>query len=90
MDIHEIATFTDYFIICSGSSDRMLGSLSDAVFRKAKEVLDFPVFQEGDPGDGWMVVDCGDLVVHLFQPDRRQYYQLEQLWEAGKTLLRLQ
>lgn len=46
--------------------------------------------KEGNSRDGWVVVDYGDVVVHLFSPDQREYYQLEELWENGKVLLRLQ
>ncbi len=90
MDIHEIASFTDYFIIGNGTSDRMLDALGDAVMEKAKQDFHLLVKHEGRPSDGWLVIDLGDIVVHLFSPDQREYYQLEKLWERGKVLLRLQ
>ena len=45
---------------------------------------------EGNPSGGWMLVDLGDIIIHLFSPDQRDYYQLEQLWNKGKILLHLQ
>jgi ribosome-associated protein len=90
LDIHEIASFTDYFIICTGTSDRMLDSLSDAVRETAKAQFDIIARSEGLARDGWLLVDLGDVIVHLFSPDRRDYYRLEQLWERGKVLVRLQ
>ena len=90
LDIHEIASFTDYFIICTGTSDRMLDSLSMAVREQIKGDYDIKGHIEGSPDAGWMVTDFGDVVVHLFSPDQRSYYQLEELWEKGKVLLRLQ
>jgi ribosome-associated protein len=90
IDIHEIASFADYFIICSGTSDRMLDALAKAVTEEAHELLDIKIQPEGDPNSGWLLVDTGDVVVHLFSPDQREYYQLEDLWEHGKVLLRLQ
>jgi ribosome-associated protein len=90
IDIHDIASFADYFIICSGSSDRMLDALAKAVAEKAHEILDIKTQPEGNPNSGWLLVDIGDVVVHLFSPDQREYYQLEELWERGKVLLRLQ
>lgn len=90
LDIHEIAFFTDYFIICSGTSDRMLDSLADAVVERAHEVLDIKRRPEGQASSGWLVIDLDDIVVHLLSTDQREYYQLEQLWERGKILLRLQ
>lgn len=90
MDIHEIASFADFFILCSGTSDRMLDALADVVCKTADQVLDLPPKLEGESKEGWMVVDLGDIVVHLMSPDQRDYYQLEKLWERGKILLRLQ
>lgn len=90
LDIHEIASFTDFFVICSGTSDRMLDSLVKAVRESVKEQYQLSSSQEGQPGGGWMVADYGDVVVHLFSPDQRAYYRLEELWDKGKVLLRLQ
>ncbi|HMD89051.1 MAG TPA: ribosome silencing factor [Anaerolineaceae bacterium] len=90
LDIHEIVSFTDYFIICSGTSDRMLDSLANAVIETAKKQFDLLSKTEGRPSDGWLVVDLGDIIVHLFSPDQREYYHLEQLWERGKVLVSLQ
>jgi ribosome-associated protein len=90
LDIHEVASFTDYFVICSGTSDRMLDSLADSVMRKVREVHQMHGHAEGGSSGGWMIVDFGDIVVHLFSPDQRDYYQLEELWSKGKVLVRLQ
>jgi ribosome-associated protein len=90
LDIHEVASFTDYFIICTGTSNRMLDSLSSAVSEQIRETYHIKGHIEGSPDGGWMVTDFGDVVVHLFSPDQRSYYQLEELWEQGKVLLRLQ
>jgi len=90
LDIHEITSFADYFVICSGSSDRMLNALADAVSEKAHQGYHLPARVEGRPEDGWLLVDVGDTIVHLFAPEQRDYYRLEQLWDKGKVLLRLQ
>jgi ribosome-associated protein len=90
LDIHEIASFTDYFVICSGTSDRMLDSLSEGVLFGIKQQSDLIGVVEGRPNDGWMVVDFGDVVVHIFSKDQRDYYKLEELWSRGKILLRVQ
>ena len=91
IDIHEIATFTDFFIICSGTSDRMLDSLADSVIEKAHEIADVNKRRaEGQASSGWLLIDLDDIIVHVFSPDQREYYQLEQLWERGKVLLRMQ
>lgn len=90
LDIHEISSFTDYFIICSGSSDRMLQALADAVLEFAKSKQGSTPNVEGGARNGWLVVDVGDIVVHLFSPEQRNYYKLEQLWERGTRLLTVQ
>lgn len=90
LDIQGIASFADYFIVCSGSSDRMLDSLANSVLQTAKQQFNIHTVIEGNPGSGWLVIDLGDIVVHLFSPDQRDYYRLEQLWDKGKVLLHLQ
>jgi ribosome-associated protein len=90
MDIHEVAAFTDYFVIGTGTSDRMLDALGDAMLETARNTYKLHGRKEGRPSDGWLLIDFGDIIVHLFSPDQRDYYQLEKLWDHGKVLLRLQ
>jgi ribosome-associated protein len=68
----------------------MLDSLANAVMETGKQKFDLLSKTEGRPSDGWLVVDLGDIIVHLFSPDQREYYHLEELWERGKVLLSLQ
>jgi ribosome-associated protein len=68
----------------------MLNALADGVVEKTHEEYKRKGRIEGKPDDGWLVVDYGDIVVHLFDVDLRQYYKLEELWKDGKVLLRLQ
>ena len=90
IDIQGIATFSDYFILCNGTSDRMLQALADALVENAHQQFQLNTRVEGSADDGWVLVDLGDVVVHLFSPDQREYYQLEKLWSKGKVLVRLQ
>jgi ribosome-associated protein len=90
IDIHNLADFAEYFVICSGTSDRMLQALVDEVIDQVRGRYQVRGRIEGLPQDGWVLVDFGDIVVHLFSPDRRNYYRLEELWSKGKVLLRLQ
>jgi len=90
LDIRELADFAEFFVICSGTSDRMLRALANDVIEKVRESYQLKGRIEGQPEDGWLLIDYGDLVVHLFSPDRRDYYRLEELWAKGKVLLRLQ
>jgi ribosome-associated protein len=90
LDLKDIASFTDYFVICNGTSDRMLDALADTVLESMRQQYKKKGRKEGEAREGWLVVDYGDVVVHLFSPDQRDYYQLEELWSEGKVLLRLQ
>lgn len=90
LDIKGLASFADYFVICSGSSNRMLDALADAAVDQVRKQYRFRARVEGEPNDGWILVDFGDVILHLFSPDRRDYYQLEELWSEGKILLHLQ
>ncbi len=90
LDIHEVSSFTSYFIICNGTSDRMLDALASTVREFAKSEFEQPVHIEGDSRTGWMIADLMDVVVHLFSPDQRNYFRLEQLWDKGKRLISLQ
>lgn len=90
MDIQGISSFADYFVFCNGTSDRMLTALADALAESVKQQFGIITRPEGQAVDGWLVVDLGDVVVHLFSPEQRDYYDLEKLWDRGKVLLRLQ
>ena len=89
LDLKDIAIFTDYFIICSGTSNRMLNSLVRSVRETAKKKFNIIGKKEGEPRDGWIALDYGNVVVHIFAPKNRNYYQLEKLWEKGRLLLKL-
>jgi ribosome-associated protein len=91
LDIHTQAIFADYFVICSGDSEPQLRALTQAALGEAKKVGQrMPKGVEGTPADGWVLIDFGDVVVHLFAPEKRAYYDLESLWHAGRVVIRMQ
>ena len=90
LDIREVAPLADYFVICSGTSDRMVDALVDAVQRAVKTKHKISPRIEGAPGDGWILADYGDVIVHIFSPSKRTFYRLEELWKQGKIVLHLQ
>jgi ribosome-associated protein len=90
LDVAEITSFTDYFIICTGSSNRMLKALADGILEKTSDNYKKKNRIEGTPSAGWLVLDYGDIVVHLFDDELRKYYNLEDLWKDGKVILRMQ
>ena len=90
MDLKPLATFADYFVICSGTSDRMLDALADGVMEGMHRQHRKKSRREGQARDGWVILDFGSVMVHLFSPDLREYFDLEQLWSEARVLLRLQ
>ena len=90
LDIQKIASFTDFFVICTGTSDRMLDALADAVMDKVRQAAHKKGRKEGAGVAGWEVIDLGSVIVHLFAPEQRNFYKLEELWGEGKVLVRLQ
>jgi ribosome-associated protein len=90
LDIKDIASFTDYFVLCTGTSDRMLSALAEASMEAVRQKHRKKGIKQGEAREGWVVLDYGDVVVHLFSPDQRDYYDLEELWQDGKVLLRVQ
>lgn len=90
LDVQKIASFTDYFVFCSGSSDRMLDALSKFVKEEVKREFSLLSQPEGNSAYGWVLLDLGDVVVHLFSPEKRDFYRLEELWSEGKVLVKLQ
>lgn len=90
MDIRGLAPFADFFVLCSGTSERMLQALADAALEGVKSAFQVRGRVEGGSGEGWILVDFGDVILHLLSPERRDYYRLEELWSKGKVLLHLQ
>jgi ribosome-associated protein len=90
LDLIGECTFTDYFVLCSGPSVRTLKALAEEVRKEMKDRFDRIATVEGEAESGWMLLDYGDVVVHLFSDAVRRYYALEELWDSGKVLISLQ
>jgi ribosome-associated protein len=90
LDVHDTSPFTDYFVICSGENERQLR----AIARTLNEVLgDTGVRAERTEGNalaGWIILDYGDVIVHVLSAEQRAYYRLEELWEDANTVLAIQ
>ena len=90
LDIHENSILADYFVICSGTSARMVKALMTEVDDEVKKEYGINPRIEGEALAGWILADYGTVILHIFSPDRRDYYSLEELWAEAKTILRLQ
>ncbi len=83
-DLRKITSMADFFIICSGTSDVQVKAIADAVIEGCKK-KDYKIYHvEGFDAMTWVLIDLVDIVVHIFQPDVRKYYQLERLWGDAK------
>ncbi|WP_123103539.1 ribosome silencing factor [Acidithiobacillus sulfuriphilus] len=80
IDVRAQTDITDYLVIASGNSDRQLRALADAVATAARAHGTRPLGEEGLTAGDWVLVDLGDVVVHLMRPESRDFYQLERLW----------
>lgn len=80
LDFRKYKTFTDFFIICTGTSDRHVQALANAIDEKISKKEVHPISQEGYKMGRWILVDCGDVVAHIFHKTEREHYRLEQLW----------
>lgn len=85
IDVHERSSVTDYMVIVSGTSQRHVQSIADAVAREAKSAGQQPLGIEGAQAGEWVLVDLGDVVVHVMQAQTREFYQLQRMWEAPST-----
>jgi ribosome-associated protein len=90
LDLTGVCSFTDLFVISSAGSARTLKALSSEVQRRLKsDHSAYPLQVEGNASSGWVLLDYGGVILHLFSPALREYYALEELWGNGKVLLRM-
>jgi len=86
LDVRGICSMTDYFLIAEGNVDRHVQGMAREIISILKAGSRQPLTVEGLEEGNWVVVDCGDLVIHLFIPDFRQRYRIERVWQEGKII----
>ena len=89
LDIRELTTIAEFFVICTATSTVHVRALAEEVLLGMKEDLNRRGRVEGAPSDGWMIVDFGDVMVHIFVEEKRSYYALEELWAEAPALVRM-
>ncbi len=91
LDLRKVSLLADYFVICSGNSERQITAiLDDMVDGLRRSGQGRPLRREGSASSGWVVLDYGDVVVHVFAPAEREYYRLEELWAGATPVVRVQ
>ena len=90
LDVRASCSFADYFLICSGDSDRQLKAIWEAILDELKLRDILPLHKEGTSDSGWLLADYGAVVVHIFGADEREFYGLENLWADAVPVLRIQ
>ena len=90
LDVRPVSLLADYFIICSGDTERQVKAIVDEIEERADK-SGFRALQiEGTPASGWVIVDYGSIIAHIFMPVQRDYYQLERLWSDAPLVVRMQ
>jgi ribosome-associated protein len=89
MDVREVTLIADYFVICTGNSERQLNALAREVRDSLKQQDVLPMNVEGDASSGWILMDYTDVILHIFTPSLRENYALEELWSEAKTVVRI-
>lgn len=90
LDLSPLTSLADYFVICSGGSERQLDAIADGIVSTLRDEKIRPYGREGTPASHWVLVDFGSVVVHIFTPPEREYYGLEKHWAEAKTILQVQ
>jgi len=91
LDIHELSIISDYFVICTGTSDRQVRAIAHGIDEQLKSSYGLnPLHLEGLQEATWVLLDYGGVIVHIFDPATRDYYRLEKLWAAAPRILVVQ
>jgi ribosome-associated protein len=90
LNVSEVTTIADLFVICSGRSERQVQGIADGVVERAKAAGRAPFGLEGRQAGRWVLIDLGDVIVHVFVPEERQLYRLERLWGDAPVVLRIE
>ena len=90
LDVQELTPIADYFVICSGNNPRQIEAIADGIDEALRKQGARVVHREGNAESGWLLLDFGDIIVHIFGQKEREYYRLERLWNQAKTVVYLQ
>jgi ribosome-associated protein len=86
LDLREVTSFADYFVIASGANSRQIQAIADEIHLRLKKLGEMPNSMEGYDNADWILMDYGDYLIHIFSEKARLYYDLERLWRDAKTV----
>jgi ribosome-associated protein len=90
LDLTGLTTLADYFVICSGGSERQIEAIADGIVETLRAEKLRPIGREGVAASHWVLLDYGSVIVHVFTPPERDFYALEKHWSQARTILRVQ
>jgi ribosome-associated protein len=90
LDVRGLCGFADYFVICAGESQRQLRAIFEEIEKSLKKEGVPPHHREGGSDSGWLLLDYGDVIVHVFSAEERAFYKLDEFWNEALTVLRIQ
>ena len=86
LDLRDITSFTEFFVVCNGTNNRQNQAISDEVYAQLKQQGELPISVEGYDHAEWILMDYGDFIVHVFAEEARKYYDIERLWRDAKSV----
>jgi ribosome-associated protein len=87
LDMREISSFTDFFVVASGTSEPQLKAIASSIRGKVRDTIDLrPLAEDGFPGSQWVIIDYGSVIVHIFHVEKRDVYALETLWGDARRI----
>ena len=90
LDVRQVCSFADYFVVCTAESERQMRAIHEEVEQVLKKEGVVPAHREGTPDSGWLLLDYGDVIVHIFALFEREYYQLDKLWSQAVPIVTIQ
>ena len=90
LDMRDVSLLAEYFVLCSAESTPQFKAILDEVEKQAKAAGGRRLHVEGQDSSGWVLLDYGSVVVHIFDPELRAYYDLEGLWKEARLVVRIQ
>ena len=90
LDVNEVCNFASYFVIFTVESQRQMKAVLEDTVADLKKDNEYPLHREGTVDSGWILLDYGDVIVHMFASEEREYYKLEEIWGKAVTVVRIQ